>query len=203
MAGGSLADVNYWLLVRSNVSHAARCVACHGVRSHAVPFLGVGVIFPGSLRFANMVAPTPSNPCPLASFWVSFRDRRAATRRRRASAAGTVETVRSWRPQPHLDDCRAKSRGTRARQRRPTLQPVVVLLSASKLGELAGIIQGAERESDEPAERIVVGRREVGTIDPSHDFEHGKRFEREEMVMQGQSAPRELERQRALSGHLT
>src|SRR5215510_12894635 len=118
MAGGSLADVNYWLLVRSNVSHAARCVACHGVRSHAVPFLGVGIIFPGSLRFANMVAPTPSNPRPLASFWVSFRDRRAATRRRRASAAGTVETVQSWSPQPHLDDCRAKSR----RHPRPTAE---------------------------------------------------------------------------------
>src|SRR5262249_61672334 len=56
--------------------------------------------------------------------------------------------------------------GTRARQRRPALQPVVLLLSASKLGELAGIIQGAESERDEPAERIVVGRREVSTIGP-------------------------------------
>ena len=42
MAGGSLADVNYWRLVLSNASHAARCVACHGVRSHPVPVALVG-----------------------------------------------------------------------------------------------------------------------------------------------------------------
>src|SRR5262245_61159300 len=36
MTGGSLTDLNYWTL-RSSASHAARCVAHHGVGSHAVP----------------------------------------------------------------------------------------------------------------------------------------------------------------------
>jgi len=39
-ACGSLADLDYWRL--SNASHAARRVACHGVRSHAVPVALVG-----------------------------------------------------------------------------------------------------------------------------------------------------------------
>jgi hypothetical protein len=42
MAGGSLADVNYWRLVRSSASHAARCVASHGVGSQLVPVALVG-----------------------------------------------------------------------------------------------------------------------------------------------------------------
>jgi len=32
----------HFILVRQMVSHAARCVACHGVRSHAVPVALVG-----------------------------------------------------------------------------------------------------------------------------------------------------------------
>jgi hypothetical protein len=42
MAGGSLADLNYWRCARSNASHAARCMACHGVRSQPVPVALVG-----------------------------------------------------------------------------------------------------------------------------------------------------------------
>ena len=42
MAGGSLADLNYWRCAWSNASHAARCVARHGVRSDAVPVALVG-----------------------------------------------------------------------------------------------------------------------------------------------------------------
>jgi hypothetical protein len=41
-AGGSLADLNYRRLARSSAPHAARCVARHGVRSHAVPVALVG-----------------------------------------------------------------------------------------------------------------------------------------------------------------
>jgi len=42
VAGGSLADLKYWRLAQSNASHAARCVACQGVRSHPVPVALVG-----------------------------------------------------------------------------------------------------------------------------------------------------------------
>src|SRR5262245_12409830 len=42
MAGASLADQNYGRCTRSNASHAARCVACHGMRSHPVPVALVG-----------------------------------------------------------------------------------------------------------------------------------------------------------------
>ena len=41
---GSLADLNYWRRARSSASQAARCVACQGVRSHAVPVALMGVI---------------------------------------------------------------------------------------------------------------------------------------------------------------
>jgi len=34
---GSLAELNYWRCARSSASHAARCVARHGVRSQSVP----------------------------------------------------------------------------------------------------------------------------------------------------------------------
>ena len=39
---GSLTEPNYGRCARSNASHAARCVACHGVRSHPVPVALVG-----------------------------------------------------------------------------------------------------------------------------------------------------------------
>ena len=42
MAGGSLADLNYGWCARSNAAHAARCVACQGVSSHAEPVALVG-----------------------------------------------------------------------------------------------------------------------------------------------------------------
>ena len=38
----SLSELNYRRCARSSASHAARCVACHGVRSHAVPVALVG-----------------------------------------------------------------------------------------------------------------------------------------------------------------
>jgi len=39
---GSLADLNYERLSRSNASHAARYVTCHGVRTHALPVALLG-----------------------------------------------------------------------------------------------------------------------------------------------------------------
>src|SRR5215470_7041017 len=93
--------------------------------------------------------------------------------------------------------------GTGARQGGPALQPVVLLLGASKPRDLAGLVQGPESEGNEPAERNGVGGREVSAVSPGHELKHGERFEREEMVVQRHSAARELERQRALRSHLT
>lgn len=85
---------------------------------------------------------------------------------------------------------------------RAAFQPVVLLLGASELSYLVGIAQGAEGEGAEPVERSVIGGRQLDPIGAGHYFEHGERFERKEMVVQGESAARDLKWQRALRGYL-
>src|SRR5882724_6344465 len=72
MAGGSLADLNYWRLTLSNAAHAALCVACQGVRSHAVPVAG-------KLQLGDVTCLRWWKPCSVSA----DRGRRISGRRER------------------------------------------------------------------------------------------------------------------------